>query len=60
MPKQSNQYYEDLSWGALFNTDTFNHFHPIGSSSRSRIMNRNTAEDTNSNSNGTTPKGNKC
>lgn len=58
--KQSNQYYEDLAWGALFNTDTFNHFHPTGSTSRSRIMNRNAAEDFNSNSNGITPKGTKC
>lgn len=58
--KQSNQYYEDLAWGALFNTNTFDHFHPKGSSSRSRIMNRNAAEDTNRTTNGTTPKGKKC
>ncbi len=58
--KQSIQYYVDLAWGALFNTNTFNHFHPIGSTSRTRIMNRNSAEDNNSNSNGTRPKGTKC
>lgn len=58
--KQTDQYYEDLAWGALFNTSTFNYLHPNGSSSRSRIINRNKAEDTNSNSNGIAPKGTKC
>ncbi|SNR26933.1 hypothetical protein SAMN04488009_0574 [Maribacter sedimenticola] len=57
---QSNQYYEDLAWGALFDTDTFKYFHPIGSVSRLRIMNINAAEDNNNISNGTSPKGTKC
>lgn len=57
---QSEQYYEDLAWGALFDTDTFSHFHPVGSGSRSRIINTNAAEDTNTNQNGISPKGNPC
>lgn len=58
--QQSDQYYEDLAWGALFNTGTFNHFHPVGSPSRNRIINTNNAEDTNSTQGGITPKGNPC
>jgi len=58
--QQSDQYYEDLAWGALFNTGTFNHFHPVGSPSRDRIINTNLAEDTNSNQGGVNPKGNPC
>ncbi|MDO1513227.1 hypothetical protein Q2T41_11220 [Maribacter confluentis] len=58
--KESNRYYEDLAWGALFDTDTFKYFHPIGSVSRLRIMNINAAEDNNNISNGTSPKGTKC
>ena len=57
---QSNQYYQDLAWGALFTTTTFNHFHPSGSSSRNRILNTNAAEDENSTKNGIAPKGNPC
>jgi hypothetical protein len=57
---QSDQYYEDLAWGALFNTTTFNHFHPAGSSSRVRIENTNLAEDTNTTQGGISPKGGPC
>jgi hypothetical protein len=45
---QPDQYYEDLAWGALYNTSTFNFYHPQGSISRQRIIARNQAEDTNS------------
>ncbi len=41
---QSDQYYEYLAWGALINTDTFDHFYPIGSNNRNRIINNNLAE----------------
>jgi len=57
---QPDQYYEDLAWGALFETDTFNHFHPVNSTSRNRIINTNAAEDTNSSQNGINPKGSPC
>lgn len=56
----NDQYYEDLAWGALINTDTFDHFYPIGSNNRNRIINNNLAEDTNSNQNGINPKGSPC
>ena len=55
-----DQYYEDLAWGALINTDTFDHFYPIGSNNRNRIINNNLAEDTSSNQNGINPKGSPC
>lgn len=58
--KQSDKYYVDLAWGALINTDTFDELHPIGSISRNRIMNTNTAEDKNLNQNGISPKGTPC
>jgi hypothetical protein len=57
---QSNQYYEDLAWGALTNTSTFNILFPIGSQSRNRIINTNAAEDTNSPQGSISPKGNPC
>lgn len=57
---QTDQFYEDMAWGALFNTGTFNHFHPAGSASRARIINTNLAEDTNLTQGGVTPKGNPC
>lgn len=57
---QSDQYYEDLAWGSLFDTDTFDHFHPNGSASRNRIINTNNAEDTNSIQNGINPKSSPC
>jgi hypothetical protein len=44
---QSNQYYEDLAWGALLDTGSFNALYPIGSE-RDRIKATNLAEDTNS------------
>ena len=58
--QQSDQYYEDLAWGALENTSTFNSLFPNGSSSRSRIINTNLAEDTNSIHGGINPKNNPC
>ncbi|MDZ4146792.1 MAG: hypothetical protein U1C58_00765 [Flavobacteriaceae bacterium] len=58
--RQPNQYYEDLAWGALFDTSTFGFFHPVGSATRMRIINTNLTEDTNSNQGGITPKSNPC
>lgn len=55
-----DQYYEDLAWGALINTDTFDHFHPDDSDSRNRIINTNNAEDTNSIQDGINPKSSPC
>ena len=40
--------------------NTFNHFHPEGSVSKSRIINTNSAEDTNSTQGGISPTGNPC
>jgi hypothetical protein len=57
---QPNQYYEDLAWGALLGTGTFNALFPSGSADRNRIINTNNAEDTNSIQNGITPKSNPC
>ena len=57
---QSNQYYEDLAWGALIKTDTFDNLHPSGSTSRNRIINTNAAEDTNSVQGSISPKGSPC
>lgn len=57
---QTDQYYEDLAWGALENTSTFNNLFPVGSSDRNRIINTNKAEDTNSNQNGINPAGIPC
>lgn len=57
---QPDQYYEDLAWGALENTSTFNTLYPVGSSSRNRIINTNLAEDTNSTQSGITPESNPC
>jgi hypothetical protein len=57
---QSNQYYEDLAWGSLTETGTFDYFHPIGSTSRNRIINTNAAEDTNSVQGSISPKGSPC
>ena len=57
---QSNQYYKDLAWGALTETGTFDHFHPIGSTSRNRIINTNAAEDTNSVQGSISPQGSPC
>jgi hypothetical protein len=57
---QSNQYYKDLAWGALTETGTFDHFHPIGSTSRIRIINTNAAEDTNSVQGSISPQGSPC
>jgi len=59
-PSQSNQYCEDLAWGALTNTSTFNILFPIGSESRNRIINTNAAEDTNSTQGSVSPEGNPC
>jgi hypothetical protein len=56
----NDQYYEDLAWGALINTDTFDHFHPDDSDSRNRIINTNNAEDTNSIQNEINPKSSPC
>jgi len=58
--ESDDQYYEDLAWGALMDTGTFDHFHPIASESRNRIINTNNAEDNNSAQGGITPKGNPC
>jgi hypothetical protein len=49
--QQSQQYYEDLAWGALTLTSTFQILHPQGSLSRQRIIATNQAEDTNQNVN---------
>jgi len=57
---QPDQYYEDLAWGALDETSTFDHFHPPGSASRLRIKRTNIAEDTNTTQGGITPKGSPC
>ena len=57
---QSNQYYEDLAWGALIKTDTFDNLHPSGSTSRNRIINNNVAEDTNSLQGSISPKSSPC
>ncbi len=43
--KESDKYYEDLAWGALENTSTFNTLFPRESSARSRILSRNKPED---------------
>lgn len=58
--KESNRYYEDLAWGALEGTSTFNLLYPNSSTSRNRILNTNRAEDTNSAQGGVTPKSNPC
>lgn len=58
--KESNRYYEDLAWGALEGTSTFNLLYPNSSTSRNRILNTNRAEDTNSIQGGVTPKSNSC
>lgn len=57
---QDIQYYEDLAWGALVGTISFNALFPPGSANRARIINTNAAEDTNSNQGGIAPKGNPC
>lgn len=40
------QYYEDLAWGALDKTSSFNNLYPQGSPARIRILLTNLAEDT--------------
>ena len=58
--RQPDQYYDDLAWGALEETSSFNNLFPVGSSDRDRILDTNRAEDTNSNQNGINPKGSSC
>ncbi len=58
--KRSDEYYEDMAWGALIDTDTFEHYYPKDSKSYKRVLNRNAAEDEGSNSNGVFPLGKKC
>jgi len=58
--KESDQYYEDLAWGGLIETSTFNTLFPQGTIPRNRILNTNNAEDKNSNQNGVSPKGTPC
>ena len=61
---QTDQYYEDMAWGALEHTTSFNVLYPPGSTDRDRILAVNHAEDTNSvSTNGShtaIPKGNPC
>jgi hypothetical protein len=45
---QPLQYYEDLAWGGLFGTSTFDILYPAGSIVRDRILATNSAEDNNS------------
>lgn len=56
----SDQFYEDIAWGALENTSTFNALFPTGSSDRARVINTNKAEDTNTTQGNISPKGNPC
>ena len=58
--QESDQYYEDLAWGALINTNSFNYYYPVGTPERQRIINTNHAEDTNTTQGGIVPKGNSC
>lgn len=59
-PNTDDQYYEDLAWGALFGTSSFNKIYPEGTTARNRIINTNNAEDKNTNQNGVLPKGDSC
>ncbi|MCZ8297127.1 MAG: hypothetical protein O9297_07905 [Flavobacterium sp.] len=43
-PGLPQQVYDDLAWSGLEGTNVFNTLHPIGSSSRQRILNRKAAE----------------
>ncbi len=45
---KSLQYYEDLAWGGLEQTSSFNTLFPVGSADRDRILATNAAEDNNS------------
>ncbi|RMB56528.1 hypothetical protein EAX61_14055 [Dokdonia sinensis] len=58
--QESDQYYRDLAWGALFETSTFNYVFQNDLVAKNRIINTNMAEDTNSVQNGVTPKSNPC
>lgn len=57
---KTSQYYEDLAWGALMNTETFDNLHPLGSNGRNRIINTNAAEDKNIQQGNINPQGNEC
>lgn len=57
---QKDLYYEDLAWGSLLETETFEYFHPKGTLSRKRISDTNLAEDTNTAKGGISPKGKPC
>ena len=52
---QPNQYYSDLAWGGLQNTDVYKALYPLDTENDQRITAINDAEDTNSNA--TTPDG---
>lgn len=43
---QAVQVYEDIAWGGLMETSSFDVLHPANSVSRQRIMNRTAAEQT--------------
>lgn len=45
-PGLPQQVYDDLAWAGLEDTTIFNTLHPVGSSSRQRILNRKAAEQT--------------
>lgn len=45
-PGLPEQVYTDLAWSGLETTNIFNLMHPVGSSSRERILNRKAAEQT--------------
>ncbi|WP_121918338.1 hypothetical protein [Dokdonia sinensis] len=58
--QQSSRYYEDLAWGALYETSTFIDLYPEDSESYTRILRTNIAEDSNSPQEDILPLGDSC